>query len=344
MTTQGTHSKIKTTASIVANRSGFLDAYASLKGAVEPQVIILLYHLISPDLDKRFLATVLSPQSFDKQIENLGRKYELLSLDKLAWYIQQGKTLPKKAIVITIDDGYKDNYLYAYPILKKHNAPATMFIATGYIGTDRLFWYNKVKYIFQATHQAEANSDELGTFRLQSTIDKLKASSTAREKLKKMPEQLRNSVVDKLAYSLGVNIPESLGKNTILSWDEIREMNNNGIAFGAHTVNHPILTGIPLKQAKQEIMQSKKDMEEKLGQPVTSFAYPNGGHRDFNRDIANLVKETGVLCAVTAIPRWITLKTNLYELGRIRVSDDQDQSKVLFSGLYGDLRLYRLLQ
>ena len=341
---QGIYNLIKAGASAIANRSKFLDAYASLKSLIRPQVAILLYHLVSPDQDKQFLARVLSPQSFEKQLEDLSRSYELLPLDKLAWYIQQGKALPKKAVAITLDDGYKDNYLYAYPILKKHHVPATMFIATGHIGTERLFWYNKVKYIFQVTRLVEASLDELGKLSLQSISDRLKASSLVREKLKRMPEWKRNSLLERLANALNVNIPDNLGKDAILSWGEVREMSDLGIAFGAHTVSHPILTNLPLEQAKHEITQSKKDIEEKLGQPVTAFAYPNGGPRDFNSHIASLVKESGFLCAVTAIPHWITPKANIYELGRIRASDDPNQFKVLFSGLYGDLGLYHLLQ
>jgi peptidoglycan/xylan/chitin deacetylase (PgdA/CDA1 family) len=336
--------QIKAAASAVVNHSGLLSAYTFLKGLASPQVVILLYHRISPDQDNLFFTEPVSPQSFEKQLEDLSRTYELLSLDKLACYIQQRKTLPKKALVITMDDGYKDNYLYAYPILKKYHAPATIFLATGHIGTERLFWYNKVQYIIHATCLVEADVDGLGKFRLQSRENKLKASSIVVERLKRMPEREKNSLVDRLANALGVNIPDDLGREFVLSWDEVKEMSSDGIAFGAHTVSHPILTNLPLEQAKWEIAQSKKDIEERLRQPVTAFAYPNGGHRDFNTQIANLVKESGFLCAVTTIPRWIGPEANIYELGRIYMSKDPNQFKVLFSGLYGDLRLYRLLQ
>lgn len=336
--------QIKAAASAIANHSGFLSAYTFLKGLATPQVVILLYHRVSPDEDNWFLTKPLSPQSFEKQVEDFSQSYELLSLDKLAWYIQQKKALPKKALVITLDDGYKDNYLHAYPILKKYHAPATIFLATGHIGTDRLFWYNKVQYVIHATCLVEADVADLGKFRLQSRSDRLKASSVVVERLKRMPEWERNSLVDRLANALSVNIPDDLAKGFVLSWDEVREMSSDGIAFGAHTVSHPILTNLPLEQAKWEIAQSKKDIEERLGQPVTAFAYPNGGTRDFNTQITNFVKESGFLYAVTAIPQWIGPKANIYELGRIYVSEDPNQFKVLFSGLYSDLGLYHLLQ
>ena len=337
--------EIKELIAAIANHSGLPDAYAFLKRIwPEPHVAILIYHRVSPDQDNSSLVKPLTPQSFEKQIESFSRDYELLPLDKLAWYIQQGKALPKKAMVITVDDGYKDNYLYAYPILRKYHAPATIFLATGHIGTGKLFWPDRVKYIIQASSSTEVKLDKLGEHRLQSPSDKAKAALMIANRLKRIPEAEKNFLIGRLSSILGVDIPEDLGKRLILSWDEVREMSSHGIAFGAHTVNHPILTRLPLEQAKREIVQSKKDIEEKLRQPVTAFAYPNGRPRDFNSHIANLVKESGFTCAVNSIPRWVTPKANLYELNRIGVSRDINRFEVSFSGLYGDLRLYHLLQ
>jgi peptidoglycan/xylan/chitin deacetylase (PgdA/CDA1 family) len=337
-------SRIKTATSAMANYSGFLDAYAFFKGLAKPKVVILLYHRVSPDPDSWYLAEPVSPQDFEKQIEDFSRSYELLPLDKLARYLKQGKALPKKAVVITLDDGYQDNYLHAYPILKKHHVPATIFLTTGHIGTERLFWYNKVKYIIKATRLVKANLGNLGNFRLQSRSDRFNAGSAIVKGLSRIAEGERNTVIKELAGALKVKVPDDLGKKTMLSWSEVREMSHHGITFGAHTVSHPILTTLPLSQAKREIAQSKKDIEEKLGQTVTAFAYPSGGPGDFNSRIANLVRESGFLCAVTAVPHWISPKAKIYELGRMHASGDRSQFKVLLSGLYGDLGLHRWLQ
>jgi len=94
---------------------------------------------------------------------------------------------------------------------------------------------------------------------VQSKLDRFRASSIITERLKKLPDEEKNSIIEKLLSISGIEINPDLGKEIILSWDEIREMSSDGVAFGAHSVNHPILVKLPLHQAKWEIMQSKKD-------------------------------------------------------------------------------------
>ena len=129
-------------------------------------------------------------------------------------------------------------------------------------------------------------------------------------------------------------MPDDLGKERILSWNEIREMNTGGINFGAHTVNHPILTNMPLEQARNEIIQSKKDIEERLGKPITTFSYPNG---NFNNELVEVIEESGFTCAVAAKIGMITPEAKLHELSRIPPGWNLDTLKVSLSGLYPDL-------
>ena len=108
----------------VANHSRFLDAYGFVRRKLtKSQVAILIYHRVSPKQDTWSLEP-LSPQSFEMQMKYFCQNYEIISLDGLVECIKQGKPLPEKAVVITFDDGYKDNYCYARPILKKYHVPA----------------------------------------------------------------------------------------------------------------------------------------------------------------------------------------------------------------------------
>lgn len=319
-----------------ANHLGFLDVYASLRRKLtKSQVAILMYHRVSPKQDNWSFEPI-NPQSFERQMQYFCRSCEILSLDKLAQYIQQGKSLPEKAVVITFDDGYKDNYLYAYPILKKYHVPATIFLATGHIGTSKLFWWDKVSYAIQHTRVEELGLNELGSHSLRSELDKSRVNSIVTERLKKSSDGEKNLLIEKLLQISGVDISADLGKELILSWDEVKEMSNGGIAFGAHSVSHPVLVNMPLEQAKWEIIQSKKDVEEKLAQPVTAFSYPNG---DFNAELVNFIKESGFTCAVAVSPcKLITSRDNLYQLSRIAAMEDFNKFKVMFCGLWGDLK------
>jgi len=328
--------EIKGLAAAAACHSRFLDGDSFLRRKVtEPQVAILIYHRVCPE-EGDWFPPPLSPQSFEKEIEYFCQTYEFLPLDKLAQHVHQRKPLPEKAIAITFDDGTRDNYVYAYPILKKYHVPATIFLATGYIDTGRLFQWSKVDYAIRNTPLTELELNGLGTYSLQTADDRRRAVFMIIDKLNEITEEQKGLLIEKLVSALGVNIPDGLAKERILSWDEVREMKDGRISFGAHSVTHPILTQVPLEQAKWEIIQSKKDIEEKVGQVATAFAYPNG---IFSTELSSIVRESGFTCAVTVNPgKLITSKADPYELNRIGAIEDFDKLKVLLSGLYYDLK------
>ena len=328
--------EIKALTASCANNLGFLDAYAFLRRELtKSQVAILMYHRVAPRNDTWSLEP-LDPQSFRKQIEYFSQSYEILPLDRLVRYILQGNSLPKKAIAITFDDGYKDNFQYAYPILKKYHVPATIFLTTGHIGTDKLFWWDKVSYIIQHSFLEKLALGEVGSYSLRSEIDKLHARSIVIERMKELPQERKELLIDRLVSISGVDIPFGLGKGLNLTWNEIREMNNEGIDFGAHTVNHPCLVNLPLEQAKWEIVQSKTDIEEQLGKEVNAFSYPNG---DLSLKLVKLIKESGFKYAVSVLPNKLTSsKDNPYKLSRIGGCEDFNKFKVMFSGFWGDFQ------
>ncbi len=327
--------EVKGLLAATANRLGFLDAYASLRGKMgKSQVAVLVYHRVSPPQVGGSLEP-LNTQIFEKQTEGYCRDYEVISLDELTEKVYSGKPLPSKAVVITFDDGYKDNYLHAYPILKRHHIPATIFLTTGHIGTNKPFWWDRIGYVIQHTSVSRLSLGELGDYSLQSAPDKSRASLTITKRLQKLPEARKGLLIERLINTCQVDIPPNLGQELILSWDEIREMSSNGISFGAHSVNHPILTNIPLKQAKDEIILSKKEIEKRLNREVSAFAYPNG---DFNTEIVKLVKQAGFTCAVTVSDKFVSIEDDPYKLNRIWVCEDPNKFKVMFCGLWGDLR------
>jgi peptidoglycan/xylan/chitin deacetylase (PgdA/CDA1 family) len=155
-----------------------------------------------------------------------------------------------------------------------------------------------------------------------------------------LPEQRKNLAIEDLLRVAGVSIPDALAKEVILSWEEVVEMSEEGIDFGAHTLTHPILTNMPLEQAKLEIVQSKKDIETKIGRQVNFFSYPNGS---LNSEIVDIVKQAGFVAGVTADPSWITQESDVYRLGRIMMIGDSNRSAVLLCGLWGDLGVLRRL-
>ncbi|MFC1981444.1 polysaccharide deacetylase family protein [Chloroflexota bacterium] len=331
--------KIKRLIVSTANRLGLFDGYALLRALKKSQVAILMYHRVGTHQEYG-ITPVITPQDFEKQIAYLCQRFEIMRLYELVHCVQKKGGLSKKAVVITFDDGYKDNYIYAYPILKRYNVPATIFLTTGHIGTGNPFWWDKIAYIIKHATQATLKVDELGVYHLGSSGSRLKAISEIVGGLKKLPQEKKELLIEKLMTKVGVQLPANLGEDYILSWDDAREMSGGSIAFGAHSVTHPILTKLSLRQAEHEIFQSKKDIEEKLNLTVTAFSYPNGKFGDFNGEIRRILRKSGFTCAVTAIPGMIVPGIDVYELPRIMISRQVNFSifKAYLSGLYPDLR------
>lgn len=326
---------IKELIAATANSLYLLDAYAFLRRKItKSHVAILAYHRVYPETDNWALNSI-SPPSFEQQIQYVSRYYEVISLDELAQCIRLKNAPPRKSIVVSFDDSYRDIYTYAYPILKKYNVPATVFLNTGNIKNRSLYWWDKVLYCIRNTNKTQINLSEIGNYYLQPKSDKFRIAFMIIRRLKKLSEERKNLLVDKLIEECQVDIPNDLGRELILTWDEIKEMSNSGISFGTHAVNHLCLTDIPLESAKYEITQSKKDIEENLGVKITAFAYPYG---DCNPELTDFVKAAGFNCAVSvSLGKLINIKDNPYMLSRISPPQSFGKFKTILCGLWGDL-------
>lgn len=316
------------------DRFGLFEILISRKKAVgNLPLYILGYHRFTSS--KQVIPSIpksIDQAAFKAQIEYLCKYLEPIPLSLLAYLLQERKPLPKNAIVITIDDGYKDNYIYAYPILKKYKVPATIFIVTSHIGGKQVPWESKVSFAVFHTSLSEISLEEVGTFDLNGEKKRYNATKYIIKKLKRFTDRKKDLLVEKLIELCKVHIPEELGKKMMLSWEEIKEMSENGIEFGSHTITHPVLTRIPLREAKREIEGAKKEIEERLGKKVVSFAYPSG---IYDREIMELVKKSGYLCSVTTrldeIKRW----SSPWELGRVMgIDEDFSKFKAVLSGVY----------
>jgi len=281
--------------------------------------IILMYHKI--DIPSDYFPS-LDPEIFQKQIEFIRKKYSIISLED----ILNGKIIKenkKPKFIITFDDGYRCIYKYAYPILKKYNMPATVFLTVESIEKNIPIWTDILAYYIKTTSQRKLKirvQHKEYLFDLSDETKKLIALKQLKNILKMIDDKEREEIMSSLKNKLEVDTPneEIL---YMLSWDKIREMAKNNISFGSHTMTHPILTRVSLGTAGKEIFESKRIIEEKIGKPVITFAYPNGEAMDFNAQIKNLVKEAGYKVACTTIYGSNNCDTDPYELRRVYTSE-----------------------
>jgi len=318
------------------------DAYALLlERLTRGRGRIINFHRVADDRPYSWMplgSTEL--REFENRISYICSKYKLLTLQELADHISTGEPLLCDSMVLTFDDGYKDMYYNAYPVLRKYGAPATVFLATGHIGTGELFWWDKIGYVIYNCRLDRIQLNGV-SHSLRTTEEKRKTVDALLAEADIGSEDQKKMLINNLVTASGVKIPDGLGEELTLSWSEIRAMSNNGIDFGAHTVTHPILTRISLEQAKSEIFQSKSEIENRLNKPVTAFAYPRGMAGDFNTQTMALLKQAGFKCAVTAIPSMVSQQTDAYGLGRIAPGYNHRAFKFLASGLWYDLQSRR---
>jgi peptidoglycan/xylan/chitin deacetylase (PgdA/CDA1 family) len=187
--------------------------------------------------------------------------------------------------------------------LRELGLPATVFLTTGPIGTSTRLWHDRVFEAFHTTSQetlAGVNS-EGETLDLRSDRSRTRARDRTLARLKSLEVPDRDALLDSILRQLSPRPSDRSKDRLMLSWDEVREMHASGVAFGAHTVSHPILTKLPLDRAVEEIRLSKQAIEQQLHQPVTGFAYPNGGLDDFDDRIRAAVRDCGFEYAVTTL-------------------------------------------
>ena len=279
--------------------------------------IVLMYHKVG---ESSGFLPALDTKVFRRQISFLKRFYDIVSLEGIFNPSSNGSK--KTKAIITFDDGYRSIYKYAYPVLRKYNIPATVFLTANSIEKNTPIWPDLVSHCIQVTKKDSVDLESTNgkvNFSLDSIENKIKAVNEIKDLLKRLPNDERVLLLQKLKYELEVE--DGVGDElSMLSWDEIREMSKNRISFGGHTLNHPILSNLSLQEAKDELTESKSIIEERLKTPVYSFAYPNGQKNDFNEDIKNILAESGYKVACTTIFGKNNRNTDPLELRRIYTS------------------------
>ena len=227
------------------------------------------------------------------------------------------------SVVVTFDDGYVDNYLFALPVLKKHRVPATVFLVSSTLTEQRLLWTSRLRYALSkmtrdTLHICDpAEPQRTVSLRTDTTSDRALAARTLTNLLNRLPMSAREKSLDEVVDQCGVTRFPHV-EEWFLSADHIKEALASDIEFGAHTVSHPNLPGIPTDEAEREIFQCKTDLD-RIGCAVHHFSYPNSGslHPHFDEGVTAHVVASGYESAVTSVDGWIDEGTNPFRLSRI---------------------------
>jgi peptidoglycan/xylan/chitin deacetylase (PgdA/CDA1 family) len=256
---------------------------------------ILFYHSVLPEPDP-LQPPVPHAALFDAQAAMLRRFFNVLPLEEAVDALVAG-SLPPRAACITFDDGYRNNFEVAYPILRRHRLTATFFVASGLIGNGLL--YNDA--IVESVRRLPDGSLDLswlglGSCRIDGAASRREAIEKLNKTIKYLPLAEREGACDRLRRLAPGPLPDDL----MLRPEQIREMARHGMTIGGHTESHPILTRLTPEQARAEIEQDRARLASILGEAPLVFAYPNGKPgTDFDNSHVEMLWSAGYRTAVT---------------------------------------------
>ncbi len=279
-----------------------------------PALTILIYHQVLEHPDP-FRPGETAADVFDMHMRVLSRYFKPLPLSAAIGALENG-TLPRRAVCVTFDDGYADNYRVALPVLKRWSVPATFFVATGFLDGGRM-WNDTVIEAMRRVPGPDFDLSDLGLGRYCLSDDSTRVRSAVDliQKLKYLPLAERQEKVEVIEERAGQQLPVDL----MMTSAQLRKLaGEEGMEIGGHTVSHPILARLDRQEAYSEIESGKKELEALVQRQVSLFAYPNGkpGQDYTERDI-DIVREIGFEAAVSTTYGVTRNGGDRYQLPRI---------------------------
>ncbi|MGH9200758.1 MAG: polysaccharide deacetylase family protein, partial [Vicinamibacterales bacterium] len=301
--------------------------FGDIRGAASWQALVILaYHGIRAD-ESPMRNWMLLPQSrFATQVGELRERYDVLPLDEAVARLRAG-ALDRPTACITFDDGYENNLALALPVLRTHQAPATVFLATHFIGAADGLWTTALDAAFD---EARAGSVDLSQFGLGvwpfHSIEEARTTGIAiKNRLKDLDVGRRDEVLESVRAQTPDPSPAYLAEFRFLDWDQVRELERSSlVSIGAHTVHHEILARLTSESMRSEIQDSIAKVATECSRPSRGFAYPNGRANDFDVRAEGILESAGCEFALTTIAGFNSTASPRFALRRLSIAGDCD--------------------
>ena len=259
-------------------------------------------------------------QDFENQIKKIRSKYTLLSIDEVVEIHKSNLTWPRNAAAVTFDDGFKNNYKLAAPILLEYNIPTTFYVSSGMINTDMMFWVDMIE---DCITRSEKNTISIGLYdtldiSLSNIKNKIKAINLIKGYCKQVSSSKKNKVINKLIKETKVTPSvEASDDYRLMNWNELKLINDESIfTVGGHTLYHDIMTANEIEKTSLDISSCLNLLNYNLEQRTQHFSYPEGQDCHYNASVISELKKHGVICCPTAVDG-VNSKESLFELKRI---------------------------
>jgi peptidoglycan/xylan/chitin deacetylase (PgdA/CDA1 family) len=259
--------------------------------------LVLAYHRIARDPgDIEFDPGVYSATAagFDAQLQFLATHLDIVGPEEL----ERLGDAPGRRVVITFDDGYRDNYELALPLLRRHGLTATFFLATGFLDDPRVPWWDELAWIAKRSSRPRIDPGEWLDRPLPLDGDRKAAIAELARVYKSLDTDRTDAFLDHCANVAGTGrCAPGLAEDMWMTWEMAAELRDAGMTIGGHTVTHPVLARADVARQREEIEGCRQRMADRLGLPMPYFAYPVGLPDSFDDATKALLPEAGVRMA-----------------------------------------------
>lgn len=288
-------------------------------------VLVLIYHDVLPrgfpEQNPLFGMTV-STTEFEWQLRYVRKHYNPITFEEFKeWYFNKAP-LPRNPVLITFDDGHRNNLDFALPILQRHQIPAICFVVAGFLGAKTLTWFEDAYYrlMFSASPSWRLNNGEV--WPLNTVAQRAAACGRFFSLCRTSTQEQQSQELELLRSQL--KVPELNGhypgRFEFLSTEQLRFLRENGVEIGAHTLTHPVLATAPAATSKAEITEGKRRLEQILGTSVRAFAYPFGAPRlDFTEREIEYVRQSGLMVGFAGEGGLVRRSDNPFSLPRVGI-------------------------
>ncbi len=288
------------------------------------RLYILEYHDVTQDTHEK--EGTVSALRFRDHLRHFRKSYRIETLATAVDLLKAPRGPDSDLLVITFDDGYIGNYDAAWPVLREQNLPATIFLTTGFLDGNSLWFDTARRTLDAALRTAPGGSSSLaerGQEHLRHTLGSWPPADSidaVMRRLKAMPPERRSQALEPLIRA-DLDLPPAAKP---LTWAKVSEMMDDGIEFGAHTVSHPILSTLDATTQENEIKESRQRIAEATGCEPTTFAYPNGSVNDYDHHSVEIVQRLGFKAACTTRRGSNPPDGNPYSLRRLGIGSDSN--------------------
>jgi len=297
-------------------------------------VLVVMYHGVCRRDYFPPIWTQLPEEKFVRQIKFLKDNYNILTMKEFITCLTEDRELPERSALITFDDGLRNNYSVAFPILSEYRVPATIFLTMDFIGTDRILWFDELFLLLR-----KVLTDGIDCRDMDEVFQILESNKNVSEiyyliveKMKRFTEDKRCHIMSALRSRVNIENSDFIEDFGLLTWEQVREMREtNLIDFGVHTANHRILTNLKQGEWNSEIIEPKKKLSDFLGEDVVTFCYPNGRPEiDFDYTHENFLRDSGYSCAFSTGASLYHKGSNNYRVGRFPAGNDISSDEYFF--------------